>query len=30
VDFQRTMVGVKTQWIEDLFISLESYWNLDV
>ncbi len=25
VDFQRTMVGVKTQWIEDLFISLESY-----
>jgi hypothetical protein len=27
---QRTIVGVKTQWIEKLFISLESYWNVDM
>jgi hypothetical protein len=25
VDSQRAMVGVKTQWIEDFFISLEIY-----
>jgi hypothetical protein len=25
VDFQRAMVGVKTQWIEDFFISLKIY-----
>jgi len=25
VDSQRAMVGFKTQWIEDLFISLERY-----
>ncbi len=27
---QRAIVGVKTQWIVTFFISLESYWNLDV
>jgi hypothetical protein len=26
----KAIVGVKTQWIKELFISLESYWNLDV
>jgi len=25
LNFQRTIVGVKTQWIEIFFISLESY-----
>jgi hypothetical protein len=24
------IAGVKTHWIEKLFISLKSYWNLDV
>jgi hypothetical protein len=27
---QRAIVGVKTQWIEEFLISLESSWNLDV
>jgi hypothetical protein len=27
---QRAISGVKTQWIEELFIPLKSYWNLDV
>ncbi len=29
-NLQRTIGGVKTQWIEELFIPLESYLNLDV
>jgi hypothetical protein len=29
-NFQRAIVGVKTQWIERFFISLEKYWNVDV
>jgi hypothetical protein len=29
-NFQRTIVGVRTQWIEDFIISLESYRNLNV
>ncbi len=27
---QRAIAGVKTHWIEKLFVLLESYWNLDV
>ncbi len=30
LNFQKVIVGVKTQRIEELFISLESYWNEDV
>jgi len=30
LNHQRAILGVKTHWIEDIFISLESYWNLDV
>ncbi len=30
LNVQRAIVGVKTQWIEEFFISLERYWNLDV
>jgi hypothetical protein len=29
-NFQRAIAGVKTHWIENLFISLESSWNVDV
>jgi hypothetical protein len=29
-NFQRAIVGIKTHWIEDLFIPLESFWNVDV
>jgi len=29
-NFQITITRIKTQWIKKLFISLESYWNLDV
>jgi len=29
-NLQRVIAGVKTHWIEDLFISLERSWNLDV
>jgi hypothetical protein len=29
-NLQRTIAGVKTQWIKEFFISLENYWNLDV
>jgi hypothetical protein len=29
-NFQREIAGVKTHWIEYLFISLKRYWNLDV
>jgi hypothetical protein len=25
-----SQIGVKIQWIEELFISLERYWNVDV
>jgi hypothetical protein len=30
LNFQGAITGVKTQWIEEFFISLESYFNLDV
>jgi hypothetical protein len=29
-NFQRAIARVKTQWIEEFFISLKSYWNVDV
>ncbi len=29
-NFQKVIVRVKTHWIEEFFISLESSWNLDV
>jgi hypothetical protein len=29
-NFQRAIVGVKTHHIEEFFISLKRYWNLDV
>jgi hypothetical protein len=29
-NFQREILGVKTQWSEEFFISLESSWNVDV
>jgi len=29
-NFHRVIVGVKTQWIEKFFISLEISWNLNV
>ncbi len=25
-----SLAGAKTQWIEEFFVSLESYWNIDV
>ncbi len=30
LNLQRTITGVKIQWIEKFLISLESSWNLDV
>jgi hypothetical protein len=29
-NFQRTIVGVNTHWIEEFFISLERFWNVDI
>ncbi len=29
-NFQKAISGVKTHWIEDFLISLESSWNVDV
>jgi hypothetical protein len=29
-NLQRVIVGVKTQWLEDFFISLESSWNVNI
>jgi len=29
-NFQRAIVRVKIQWFEELFISMESYWNVDI
>jgi hypothetical protein len=29
-NFQRAISRVKTQWLEEFFISLESSWNADV
>jgi hypothetical protein len=29
-NLQRAIAGVKTQWFEEFFISLESSWSLDV
>jgi hypothetical protein len=30
LNLQRAILGVKIHWIEKLFISLESFWNVDV
>jgi hypothetical protein len=30
LNFQRAIVGVNSHWIEEFFILLENYWNLDV
>jgi hypothetical protein len=30
LNFQRAISGDKTHWIEDFFISLERYWNVNV
>jgi len=30
LNLQRAIAGVKTQWHEDSFISLESYWNVNI
>jgi len=30
LNVQRVIIRVKTQWFEEFFIPLESYWNLDV
>jgi hypothetical protein len=30
LNLQRAIAKVKTQWIEELFISLKISWNLDV
>jgi hypothetical protein len=30
LNLQRLIAGVKTQWFEELFISMESYWNVDI
>jgi hypothetical protein len=30
LNLQKVIVGVKTHWIEEIFISLESSWNIDV
>jgi len=30
LSFQRAIVGAKTHWVENFFISLKSSWNLDV
>jgi hypothetical protein len=29
-NLQRAIARVKTQWFEDFFISMESFWNLDI
>jgi len=29
-NFQRAIAGVKTQWLEEFFKSLESSWNVDI
>jgi hypothetical protein len=29
-NIQRAIAGVKTQWVEEFFISLEISWNLDI
>jgi hypothetical protein len=30
LNFHRVIVGVKTQWIKEFFISLEISWNVNV
>jgi hypothetical protein len=30
LNFQRAISRVKTQWLEEFFISLEISWNLDI
>jgi hypothetical protein len=29
-NFQKAIIGVKTHWIEEFLMSLESSWNVDV
>jgi hypothetical protein len=29
-NLQRAIAGVKTQWLEEFFISMESSWNLNI
>jgi hypothetical protein len=29
-NLQRAIAGVKTQWLEDFFISMERSWNVDI
>ena len=29
-NLQRAIIGVKSHWIKDLFISLKIFWNLNV
>jgi hypothetical protein len=30
LNFQGVIAGVKTHWFKELFISLKSYWNVDL
>jgi hypothetical protein len=30
LNLQRAITGVKTQWFEELFISMEIFWNVDI
>jgi len=30
LNFQKAIARVKTQWIEEFFISMESSWNVDI
>jgi hypothetical protein len=30
LNLQRAILGVKTQWLEELFISMEISWNVDI
>jgi hypothetical protein len=30
LNFQRVFAGVKTQGLEEFFISMESSWNIDI
>jgi hypothetical protein len=29
-NLQRAIVGVKTQWLEELFISMKIFWNVNI
>jgi len=30
LNFQKAIARVKTQWLEEFFISMESSWNVDI